>query len=253
MARVPTKKILDTLAQTYPDAKCALDHENAFQLLIATILSAQCTDKRVNIITARIFPKYPTPADFAALTPEQLAEEIKDCGLYQAKSRNIIETCRILLDKYGGEVPPRMEDLVQLPGVGRKTANVVLSNAFGIPAIAVDTHVFRVANRIGLAEADDVLKTEEQLMARIPKKLWSPAHHWLIHHGRQICDARNPKCHVCPIAAYCQYGKRRAAEAKVAARAAAKPAREKAKAARPAQPTSSTAQPVVSSVTGEKE
>lgn len=201
--------ILETLYETYPDARCALDHENPFQLLIATILSAQCTDKRVNIITARLFPRLPGPADYLAISQEELEELIRDCGLFREKARNIRETCRLLLERHGGEVPRTMEELVKLPGVGRKTANVVLSNAFGVPAIAVDTHVFRVSNRLELARANDPLKTEQQLMAVIPRDLWSQAHHWLIHHGRNICHARTPSCEVCPLLPHCPEGQRR--------------------------------------------
>ncbi len=204
--RIPTKEILERLSQMYPDAKCALDHSNAFELLIATMLSAQCTDARVNIVTGRMFPTHNRPEHFAAITPDQIGEMIRDCGLWQSKAKNIHETCRILLDQHGGEVPPSMEELVKLPGVGRKTANVVLSNAFGVPAIAVDTHVFRVSNRLGLADAESVEQTEQQLMRRIPKEQWSPAHHWLIHHGRQVCDARKPRCSECPLLDLCKYG-----------------------------------------------
>lgn len=204
--RVPTAEILDRLSEMYPDAKCALDHTSAFELLIATILSAQCTDARVNIVTARMFPTHNRPEHFAAITPDEVGAMIKDCGLWQTKAKNIHMTCRILLEKHGGEVPASMEELVALPGVGRKTANVVLSNAFGVPAIAVDTHVFRVSNRLGLANAESVDETEQQLMRRIPRDLWSPAHHWLIHHGRQICDARKPKCSECPLLDMCKYG-----------------------------------------------
>lgn len=220
--RVPTTEILDLLSQMYPDAKCALDHTSAFELLVATILSAQCTDARVNIVTARMFPTHNRPEHFAAITPEEIGAMIKDCGLWQSKAKNIHLTCRILLEKHGGEVPARMEDLVELPGVGRKTANVVLSNAFGVPAIAVDTHVFRVSNRLGLANAESVDETEQQLMRRIPRELWSPAHHWLIHHGRQICDARKPKCSECPLLDLCKYGQSALKNADKAAKADAK-------------------------------
>lgn len=204
--RVPVSQILERLAGMYPDAKCALEHTNAFELLIATMLSAQCTDARVNIVTRRVYPTHNRPEHFAALTPEQIGEMIHDCGLWQTKAKNIQATCRILLDKHHGEVPSTREELIELPGVGRKTANVVLSNAFGVPAIAVDTHVFRVANRLGLADADTPEKTEEQLMKRIPKELWSQAHHWLIYHGRQVCDARKPKCSECPLLDFCKFG-----------------------------------------------
>lgn len=222
--KVPVAQILETLAQMYPDAHCALNHGNAFELLIATVLSAQCTDARVNIVTARMFPTHNRPEHFAAITPDQIGEMIRDCGLWQSKAKNIHETCRILLDKHGGEVPANMEELVQLPGVGRKTANVVLSNAFGVPAIAVDTHVFRVANRLGLAEATTPEETERQLMKRIPRDQWSQAHHQLIYHGRQVCDARKPRCSECPLLAYCKFGQAGVKQAaKAAAKAAAKP------------------------------
>lgn len=204
-AEVPVSDILATLAETYPDARCALEHENPFELLIATMLSAQCTDKRVNIITRRLFPRYPGPEHFVAVTQEQLEDDIRDCGLFREKAKNIRETCRLLLAEHGGAVPDLMEDLVRLPGVGRKTANVVLSNAFGVPAIAVDTHVFRVAHRLGLAGGKTPEQVEGQLMERLPRDLWSQAHHWLIHHGRHICHARNPQCHECPLAPHCAF------------------------------------------------
>lgn len=197
--------VLSHLAAMYPDARCALNYTTPFELLVACILSAQCTDKRVNIVTSRLFPRYNRPEHFAGLSPEELAEEIRDCGLYRNKARHIVQLSRILLDQFDGQVPESREELMELPGVGRKTANVVISNAFDRPAIAVDTHVFRVANRIGLADAKDPLKTEQQLMEAIPESLWSQAHHWLIHHGRTLCTARNPKCHACPLQPYCRY------------------------------------------------
>lgn len=169
------------------------------------MLSAQSTDRLVNRITPRLFALYPGPADFARLTPEDLAEEIRECGLFRTKARNIVATCRALMDEHGGEVPRSRTALERLPGVGRKTASVVLSNAFGEPAIAVDTHVFRVANRLGLADARDPLATERQLMRRIPRKHWSQAHHWLIYHGREVCRARNPLCHACALETLCRH------------------------------------------------
>ncbi|MFZ5815032.1 MAG: endonuclease III [Bacillota bacterium] len=220
--RVPTAEILQRLSQMYPDAKCALHHRDAFELLVATVLSAQCTDARVNIVTGRIFPQYNKPEHFAALTVEQIGEMIKDCGLWQNKAKNIQALSRLLLEKHGGEVPPNLEDLVQLPGVGRKTANVVLSNAFGVPAIAVDTHVFRVSNRLGLASAESVEETEQQLMKRIPRGLWSQAHHWLIHHGRQVCDARKPRCSECPLLDLCKFGQQAQKDAARAVKADAR-------------------------------
>jgi len=205
--RVPTSKILDTLQFMYPEAHCELLFRNPFELLIATMLSAQATDKMVNQITPFLFQKYKTPYDFLLLSDQELEKEIKQIGLYKTKSKNILKTCRILVEEYGGEVPNNRRILESLPGVGRKTANVVLSNAFEIPAIAVDTHVFRVSNRIGLAKSNQVFETELQLMKRIPKKLWSNAHHWLIWHGRRVCTARSPKCEVCKLQIFCEYKK----------------------------------------------
>lgn len=167
------------------------------------MLSAQSTDRQVNRITGKLFADYPGPEQIAALPVDELAQLIRGCGLYQVKSRHLSETCRILVNKYGGEVPRRVEELVKLPGVGRKTALVVVSNAFGEPALAVDTHVFRVAHRLGLATGPTVEKTEAELCACIPKELWSQAHHWLIHHGREICRARAPRCAVCPLRGMC--------------------------------------------------
>ncbi|MFU0823533.1 endonuclease III [Clostridium sp.] len=198
-------EILDILEKAYPDAQCELIHENPFQLLIATVLSAQTTDKKVNQVTEKLFKKYKTPNDFAALEQEELEKEIREIGLYKNKAKNIIGLCKMLIDDYNGEVPRTMEELIKLPGVGRKTANVVLSNAFGVPAIAVDTHVFRVANRIGIAESKNVEGTEEQLRNNIPRERWSKAHHLLIFHGRRTCAARKPKCEACPLAPQCKY------------------------------------------------
>lgn len=202
-------KVIEILKETYPNAKSGLKFTNPFELLIATILSAQCTDKRVNIITDRLFKKYKTPEDFLKLTPEELQEEIRECGLYRNKSKSILETCKILKEKYNSKVPETLEELLTLPGVGRKTANVVLSNAFSKQAIAVDTHVFRVSNRIGLADSKDVFTTEKQLMELIPENLWSLSHHLLIHHGRNLCMARKPKCDECPVNHLCLYFKER--------------------------------------------
>lgn len=198
-------RILNGLKNAYPDAKPGLDFTNAFELLIATILSAQCTEKQVNKVTKVLFEKYPDAKSMATLTPQELEPYIKSCGFYATKAKNIIQTCHILMEQYGGEVPRDMDTLQTLPGVGRKTANVVVSNAFGQDAIAVDTHVFRVSNRLGLADAKDVLKTEMQLMENIPKNQWSIAHHWLIWHGRRVCTARAPKCEQCPVNLDCKH------------------------------------------------
>jgi len=201
-------RVLNILKELYPDAETELKYDNPFQLLISTILAAQCTDKRVNMVTKELYKKYKTPEDFLTLSQLQLETLIKSCGFYRTKAKNILSTCRILVEKYNSMLPTSIEELIQLPGVGRKTANVVVSNAFGKDAIAVDTHVFRVSNRIGLAHGKDVLKTEEQLMKNIPKNIWSDAHHWLIFHGRRICKARRPQCEICPIKPYCLYYKK---------------------------------------------
>ena len=202
-----TKKIkaeqIRRLGEIYREAKPALNFNNAFELLIAVILSAQCTDQRVNITTSRLFVRASTPEAILAMGVDELALEIKDCGLFRTKAKHIIETCHILLENYRGEVPADFELLQKLPGVGRKTANVVMSVAFGEPAIAVDTHVFRVANRLRLATGATPLEVEKGLQKAIPKELWSAAHHWLIWHGRKICKARNPLCNICPLGDIC--------------------------------------------------
>ncbi len=207
MSKKSVKEVLNLLMELYPDAKAELDFTNPFELLIATILSAQCTDVQVNKTTAILFKEYKTPEDFIALDQNQLGEMIHSCGFYNTKAKNILATCHILLEKYDGIVPNNKEALMELPGVGRKTANVVVSNAFDTPAIAVDTHVFRVSNRIGLASSTDVDSTEEDLMDIIDEKMWSKAHHLLIFHGRRICKARNPLCHQCSLTGYCLYYK----------------------------------------------
>ncbi|MDR0880621.1 MAG: endonuclease III [Clostridioides sp.] len=198
-------EILDLLEVMYPNAKCELDYTTAFELLIATILSAQCTDVRVNKVTAELFKKYNTPEAFAVLRVGEIEEEIKTCGLYRSKASKIKETSIKICEEFGGEVPDKLEDIVKLPGVGRKTAGVVLSNAFGVPAIPVDTHVFRVANRIGMVKESTPEKTELALMEVIPKKRWSHTHHTLIFHGRRTCKARKPECQNCMINKYCDY------------------------------------------------
>lgn len=205
MNKATMKKAVEILQQNYSEAKCALNFNSPYELLVATMLSAQCTDERVNIVTSILFKEYNTPEKMVTLTEEGLGEIIKSCGFYKNKSRNILATSRELLLKYSGEVPGTMEQLIELPGVGRKTANVVLSNTFGVPAIAVDTHVFRVSNRLGLAKGDTPEEVEEQLMKNIPKKMWSDAHHYIIWHGRKICNSRKPKCDECPLAPYCDF------------------------------------------------
>ena len=198
------REVLRILSETYPDAKPELGFSNPFELLIATILSAQCTDKRVNKCTPALFRDHPNAASMAEMTPDELSVYIKPCGFFNTKAKNIIAACKELAEKYGGEVPADRDALEALPGVGRKTANVVLSNAFGVPAIAVDTHVFRVSNRLGLAEAKTVEQTEIQLMQHIPMDSWSIAHHYLIFHGRRICSAKKPNCECCTLRELCK-------------------------------------------------
>lgn len=197
------KEVLSLLRSMYPEATTALNHKNPFELLVATILSAQCTDERVNIITQDLFPAFPTAHDLAQASFEEVAALIKSAGLWQTKARNLIKTAQILVEKHRGQVPQTREELEALPGVGRKTANVIVANAFQIPAIAVDTHVFRVANRIGLARASNPYQTELQLMEAIPQEDWIDAHHWLILHGRRVCKARRPLCPSCALRHLC--------------------------------------------------
>ncbi|HHV38819.1 MAG TPA: endonuclease III [Tepidimicrobium sp.] len=206
------KEVINILSELYPDAKAELNFANNFELLIATILSAQCTDVQVNKTTRELFKNYKKPEDYLSLTEEELGQRIRSCGFYNTKSRNILATCRLLIEKFDGQVPDTLEELMILPGVGRKTANVVLSNAFSKPAIAVDTHVFRVSNRIGLADSKNVLGTERDLMNNIDKDTWSKAHHMLIFHGRRICKARRPLCERCPLTDLCIYFKENIAE-----------------------------------------
>ncbi len=199
------RRVLDILKETYGQTGTALKFRTPFQLLVSTMLAAQSTDKQVNKITRDLYRDYPDPQSFLKLSVEELEEKIKSIGLYRNKARHILATAKMLVEKYHGQVPQTREELVKLPGVGRKTANVVLSVGFNHDAIAVDTHVFRVSNRIGLANAPTPEKTELQLMENIPREEWSTAHHWLIWHGRQICKAQNPRCEVCPLRDYCEY------------------------------------------------
>lgn len=200
---IQVSNILTVLEQTYPEAKCELNFTNPFQLLIATMLSAQSTDKKVNQVTEKLFQKYQTPIDLLKLSQAELENEIKQIGIYRNKAKNILATCQALIDNYKGQVPASIDELTTLPGVGRKTANVVVSVAFQIPAIAVDTHVFRVSNRLGLAASDKVEKVEEQLMEVIPKEQWIDTHHWLIWHGRRVCKAQRPNCKECSLIKLC--------------------------------------------------
>ncbi len=201
-------QILATLESLYGQEQCGLNFDSPFELLIATILSAQCTDVRVNIVTEKLFQGFNTPEKILSLGQVALQEKIRTCGLSNTKAKNILRTCHILLDEHRGIVPEDMESLMTLPGVGRKTANVVMSCAFDIPAIAVDTHVFRVSKRIGLAKGKTVLEVEKELMKTLPREKWSQAHHWLIWHGRRLCTARNPKCYDCLLKTLCKDGKK---------------------------------------------
>ena len=203
VTRAVREQQIAILEETYRGVKPALKFRNPFELLIAVILSAQCTDVRVNVVTERLFAKAPTPEAIMALGLSALEEEIRDCGLFRNKAKNIMAACQLLLQEYGGQVPEDFEALQKLPGVGRKTANVVMSVAFGYPAIAVDTHVFRVANRLKLAAGSTPLEVEKGLQKAIPREKWSAAHHWLIWHGRKLCKARSPLCGECPLQQVC--------------------------------------------------
>jgi endonuclease-3 len=205
---VSTKKehaqeVMRRLAARYPQAHCELSFRTPWQLLVATMLAAQSTDQQVNKLTAPLFARYPTPQALVELPLEELEQLIKGVGLYRNKAKNILATCRILLDEYGGEVPASLQELVKLPGVGRKTANVVLSNAFDIPAFAVDTHVLRVSRRLGLAEQTTPDKVEAEVTELLPPEQWKDAHHWLIWHGRRTCHARKPACDRCSLQDIC--------------------------------------------------
>jgi len=198
-------EIMSRLEDMHPEAACALDFGTRFQLLSAVMLSAQTTDVSVNKVTPVLFAKYPTAEAMAEADPFEVQEIIKTIGLYKNKSKNIVALSKMLVSDFGGEVPGRFEDLVKLPGVGRKTANVVLAEGFGQARIAVDTHVFRVSNRIGLTQAKDPEGVEKQLMERLPEDMWSRAHHLLIFHGRKVCHARKPDCAGCNLAGLCMY------------------------------------------------
>lgn len=201
--RVNKAAILAGLREMYPEAKPELHFSNPYETLIAVMLSAQCTDKQVNKVTPALFERYPTVEAMAAASVEDVYPMVKSCG-FKTKASNIVQTCRLIMQNFGGEVPDDMKSLTSLPGVGQKTANVVLANAFGVPTIAVDTHVFRVSNRLGLADAKNVEETEKQLQKAIPKADWIAAHHWLIFHGRRVCHARNPECITCGLRTLCK-------------------------------------------------
>ncbi len=199
------KKILDELSSLYPDAQPALHFKSPYELLVAVILSAQCTDERVNKVTAVLFKNYDTPEKMLTLSQSELEKYIFSCGFYHNKSAHILSASRDIIEKFGGEVPDSLEKLRTLAGVGRKTANVVYAVAFGGNAIAVDTHVFRVSNRLGIAEGKTPEKVEDGLREAIPEELWSKAHHYLIYHGRRVCHSQKPDCINCTLKDYCKY------------------------------------------------
>jgi endonuclease-3 len=203
----PTKRleIFRRLREANPTPTTELAYQTPFELLVSVVLSAQATDKSVNLATARLFPVASTPRAMLALGESGLTPFIRSIGLYRTKAKNILAACRILLEKFGGEVPRRREDLESLPGVGRKTANVILNTAFGEPTIAVDTHIFRVANRTGIAPGKDVVEVENRLMKFVPEEFRQDAHHWLILHGRYVCTARKPACPACLIKDLCEF------------------------------------------------
>ena len=209
LSKTKTIEAVQTMGDLFPDAHCELNHRNAFELLIATILSAQATDVGVNKVTPKLFERFPTPARLAAASEEEVIECIQSLGLYRNKAKNIRLCAQQLMERFDGEVPKTREELVSLAGVGRKTANVVMSVAFNIPAFAVDTHVERISKRLQICrKKDTVLEVEETLCRKIPKELWSRAHHWMIFFGRYHCIARKPKCHECPLLEMCAFGKR---------------------------------------------
>lgn len=208
MKNTEKKAALAELEKLYPDARPALRYHTAYELLVAVILSAQCTDERVNKVTEKLFEKYSTPQAMVGLSQKELETYIYSCGFYRMKAEHILSASRDILDKFGGEVPDSVETLMSLAGVGKKTANVVYSVAFGGDAIAVDTHVFRVSNRLGLAEGKTPLEVEAGLQRAIPKEDWSKAHHWLIYHGRRVCHSKKPDCAACTLNMLCDHVKK---------------------------------------------
>jgi len=205
-AAARVKQILAVLKKTYPEARCALDFGTPLELLVATVLSAQCTDVRVNLVTKSLFKRYRTASDYAGASQEELEEAIRSTGFFRNKAKNIGGACRDIVAKHGGEVPGSMEELTALAGVGRKTANVVLGNAFGVPGVVTDTHVIRLSRLMGLSSNRDAVKLERDLMGLVPQKDWTLFSHLMIFHGRSICVARRPRCEECPVRGYCSYG-----------------------------------------------
>jgi endonuclease-3 len=207
MKKEQKQKALDILASLYPDAKPALNYTTPYELLVAVVLSAQCTDERVNIVTKELFKGYNTPEKMITLSQKELEKYIFSCGFYRMKAEHILSASRDILENFGGEVPSTIEELMTLAGVGKKTANVVYSVAFGGDAIAVDTHVFRVSNRLGLAKGKTPEQVEAGLCKAVPKKDWSKAHHWLIYHGRRVCHSQKPDCENCTLNELCDFSK----------------------------------------------
>ena len=195
--------VVEVLAELYPDAQCALTHANAFQLLVATILSAQCTDERVNMVTPAVFARYPTPGDLAVADPEELEELVRSTGFFHSKAKNLIGMAQRVEELFGGEIPTELSDVVTLPGVGRKTGNVVRSVWFGLPGLPVDTHVTRLSHRLRLTAEEDPVKIEADLGAMVPPEEWGELSLRLIEHGRRVCDARKPQCDACALAGPC--------------------------------------------------
>jgi endonuclease-3 len=202
-----TNKIIEGLEKMYPEAACSLDYKDPLQLMVATQLAAQCTDARVNIVTKDLFEEYKTVYDFADADLEELEQDIRSTGFYHNKAKNIIAACKMIISDFGGEVPGDMESLLKLPGVGRKTANLLLNDCFGIPGIVVDTHAKRLSNRMGLTKNQDPEKIEYDLMKQIPRDKWGSFCHQLVYHGRAVCDARKPLCGECGIREYCDFPK----------------------------------------------
>ena len=208
MNKAKAKQIIQNLSGIFTD-KPALNFGTPYQLLVAVILSAQCTDERVNKVTANLFESYPTPEKLITLSQEQLEKYIFSCGLYKSKAKHILSATKDIIEKFGGNVPSDLESLQSLAGVGRKTANVVYSVAFGGQAIAVDTHVFRVSNRLGITDAKNVNESQKQLEAKIPREMWSDAHHWILLFGRYVCKSQNPNCQCCYLRQYCKFIEKR--------------------------------------------
>ncbi|MFP7208344.1 endonuclease III [Bacillus safensis] len=210
LSKKQINECLDIIGDMFPEAECELVHANPFELVIAVALSAQCTDVLVNKVTKTLFQKYKTPEDYLSVPLEELQQDIRSIGLYRNKAKNIQNLSKMLIEEYGGEVPKDRDELVKLPGVGRKTANVVVSVAFGVPAIAVDTHVERVSKRLGICRwKDSVLEVEQTLMKKVPKEDWSVTHHRLIFFGRYHCKAQRPQCESCPLLDMCREGQKR--------------------------------------------